>query len=398
MAAGKVPMKKIPASRRAAPKVTVLGRPSWKIACGDVEANVSEAGGMLAPVTFDRRGRKIRPFSVAPWATEKLARSIPPIIAGLRGDFFCMPFGGNETAFGRERHPVHGETANARWKFESITKTKGECTLHLSLQTKIRKGRVDKTITLRDGHPAIYSRHLVSNLRGPMPLGHHAMLKFPDDPASGMVSTSRFVYGQVFPGEFEKPDVGGYPSLKPGARFESLEAVPMTSGEIADLTRFPARKGFEDLVMIVSSPDVPFAWTAVSFPRQRYLWFALKDPAVLRETVFWFSNGGRHYAPWSGRHTGVLGLEEITGNFHYGLAESAQPNPIAAEGFPTFIHFTGMPVEVNTIMACVPTPAGFDRVASIEEAEPGHLVIVRSDSGKSLNVPLHVEFLKGQSA
>jgi len=398
MAAGKARTKKVPRAKRVAPKVKVLGQPSWKITCGDVEAHVSEAGGMLAPVTFDRRGRKIRPFSIAPWATEKLDRSTPLIIAGLRGDFFCMPFGGNDAAFGRERHPIHGETANANWKFESITRAKGECTLHLSLHTKIRTGRVDKTITLRDGHPAIYSRHLVSNLRGPMPLGHHAMLKFPEEPGSGIVSTSPFVYGQVFPGAFENPEQGGYQSLPPGAQFESLEAVPMISGEVADLTRFPARKGFEDLVMVVSSPEVPFAWTAVSFPKQRYVWFALKDPKVLRETVFWFSNGGRHFAPWNGRHTAVLGLEEITGNFHYGLAESAQPNPIAAQGFPTFIDFTGMPVEVNTIMVCVPTPAGFDRVASIEEAEPGKSVVVRSDSGKSVQVPLHAEFLNGQSA
>ena len=72
-------------------------------------AFVTRIGGHLGPVTFDRRGRKIMPLSVAPWAAERLDLATPPIIRALRGDFFCMPFGGNATPFrGRgsiERHP-----------------------------------------------------------------------------------------------------------------------------------------------------------------------------------------------------------------------------------------------------------------------------------------------------
>ena len=168
-----------------------------------------------------------------------------------------------------------------------------------------------------------------------MNLGHHAMLKFPDLPGSGFVTTSRFVYGQVFPQAFELPENLGYSWLKPGAEFKSLERVPTQNGETADLTRYPARRGFEDLVMLVSDAKAPFAWTAVSFPRERYVWFALKDPRVLRETVFWLSNGGRHYPPWNSRHVNVMGLEEVTSYFHLGLAESARTNPISRKGFPT---------------------------------------------------------------
>jgi len=88
---------------------------------------------------------------------------------------------------------------------------------------------------------------------------------------------------------------------------------------------YPARRGFDDLVMLSADPDLPFAWNAVTFPAQRYVWFSLRDPRVLRHTIFWISNGGRHYAPWNGRHTGVLGLEDITSYFHMG--RRSRPGP-----------------------------------------------------------------------
>ena len=158
---------------------------------------------------------------------------------------------------------------------------------------------------------------------GPMCLGHHAMLKFPEAEGSGAISTSRFVYGQVLSAVFEQPELGGYSSLKMGAEFQSLQEVPTAAGGLADLSRYPARRGFEDLVMVVSDAGLPLAWTAVAFPRERFVWFALKDPKVLRETVLWMSNRGRHYPPWSSRHVNVMGLEEVTANFHLGLAASA---------------------------------------------------------------------------
>jgi len=100
-------LRKQPAKRK------IHGQPSWRLASKDVEAFVTEIGGHLGPVTFERRGRKIQPFSVAPWAQERFNPPLKPIIQVLRGDFFCLPFGGNGTPYRGERHPIHGETANA---------------------------------------------------------------------------------------------------------------------------------------------------------------------------------------------------------------------------------------------------------------------------------------------
>ena len=372
----------------------VKGQPSWRLANRNVEAFVTELGGHLGPVTFSLRGRKIQPFSVAPWAEEKTEPSLPAIIKALRGDFFCLPFGGNATPYRKEKHPVHGETANAHWQLASLTKDAGQTVLHLSLATKVRRGHVDKILMLRDGQNLVYSKHIVSNMSGPMSPGHHAMLKFPEAPRSGVLSTSPFVYGEVFPGVFELPEKGGYSSLSPGAQFDSLERVPALDGGTADLTLYPARRGFEDLVMIVSDTNVPFAWVATVFSKERYVWFALKNPNVLRQTVFWLSNGGRHYPPWSGRHVNVMGIEDVTACFHYGLAESAAGNPIAAKGFPTCLSLNPRrPTVIPYIMGVAEIPRGFDRVAAIEPGPDGQSIRLQSRAGKQISVAVSLDFL-----
>jgi|CZKM01.1.fsa_nt_gi hypothetical protein len=384
------PKATVPGGRRI-----ICGQPSWRLASTVVEAFVTEMGGQLGPVTFDRKGRKLQPYSVAPWAEEQTDPSLPPIIKALRGDFFCLPFGGNATPFGGEKHPVHGETANARWQFRSLETSEGRTCLHLSLKTKVRPGQVDKRIWLVDGQNTVYSQDVVTGMSGPMNLGHHAMLKFPDAPGSGLVSTSRFVYGQVFPEAFELPEKRGYSWLKRGAEFRSLERVPTLSGETADLTRYPARRGFEDLVMLVSNAEAAFAWTAVTFPKERYVWFALKDPRVLRETILWLSNGGRHYPPWNSRHVNVMGLEEVTSYFHFGLAESARKNPISRKGFPTCLALNPKkPLVVPYIMGVAAIPAGFDRVVSIQAIGGNRAILLKSASGRQAQAAVDIDFLQ----
>lgn len=372
----------------------IHGQPSWRVASSSVEAFVTEMGGQLGPIIFDRKGRKLRPYSVAPWAEERLDPSQPPIIKALRGDFFCMPFGGNATSFGREKHPVHGETANARWQFRSLETKAGRTCLHLDLTTKVRSGRVDKRIWLVDGQNTVYCQHVLSGMSGPMNLGHHAMLRFPDAPGSGLVSMSRFVCGQVFPQAFELPENRGYSWLKQGAEFKSLEKVPTITGETADLTRYPARRGFEDLVILVSDAELPFAWTAVTFPKERYVWFALKDPRILRETLFWISNGGRHYPPWNSRHVNVMGLEEVTSYFAIGLAESAGKNPFSQKGIPTCLSLKPRkPLVVPYIMGIAGIPAGFDRVASIRAVPGKRAIRLTSASGRHVKTAVEIDLL-----
>jgi len=372
---------------------TVKSQPSWRVANDQIEAFVTQAGGHLAPVTFDRKGRKLQPFSVAPWHDEQLDKDTPAIVRTLRGDFFCMPFGGNETPYRGQRFPVHGDTSNLKWTLREITRTKPETVLHASLKCTSRAGYVDKRIRLIDGHPLVYQSHTVTGLSGKMGYGHHATLKFPEEPGSGLISSSKFVWGQVLPSDFEKAQDGGYFSLKPGAQFDKLSRVPDRFGGNADLSAYPARRGYEDLVMIVHDPAHELAWNAASFPKQRYVWFSVKHTGALPSTVLWHSNAGRHYAPWNGRHHSVLGIEDVCAYFHYGLAESVKPNPVSKLGHDTSKKFTPRTAtRIPYAFGCVPTPRGFDRVRSIKPTADGTLTVT-SASGKKTTIPFDHDWL-----
>lgn len=371
----------------------VLGQDSYTISTREVRAAVTRTGGHLGPVTFLLGGRRIQPFSIAPWWKEKTAPGNPPLIRVLRGDFFCLPFGGNSTAFHGEKHPVHGETANRRWRLTGLSRSREAVTLRLTLKTRIRPGSVEKRITLVPGHTAVYQEHLITGMSGPMNMGHHAMLKFPDRMGAGRLSTSARAHCQVFVEPVERPESRGYSVLKPGAEFEDLAAVPTITGEMADLSRYPARRGFEDIAILVADPSLAVAWTAVAFPEEGYVWFSVRNPRVLASTLLWMSNGGRHYPPWNSRHINVMGVEDITGFFHCGLAESAAPNVLTRRGIKTHHMLTpGEPFAVRYIMGLASIPRSFDRVRDIVlEANTATLV---SDTGLQVKTPLDTGFLR----
>ena len=367
---------------------TIAAQTSWTFGTPQVQAALTCQGGHLGPVRFKLGRRWVDPFDLAPWAEEK-KKDTPLLLQIMRGDFFCLPFGGNDTAWRGEKHAPHGEPAQAPWKHEGSSGSSH----HFSMQTKARRGRVDKFIELVPGQTAIYQRHVISGMTGPMPLGHHAILRFAGEGAA-RVSMSPFRFGQVMPTRFENPVQGGYQSLKIGASFRALDRVPMADGGTADLSTYPAREGFEDLVLTASDPKLPWAWTAATVAAGRYVWFALKDPRVLRSTVLWHSNGGRHYAPWSGRHRHCLGLEDVTANFAYGLAESAKPNALNRRGLATTIALSPKkPTVVNYIMALAEIPAGFDIVKSIVATKDGRGVELTSKSGRKARAEVNLPFL-----
>ncbi|MCW5943714.1 MAG: hypothetical protein KIS66_15895 [Fimbriimonadaceae bacterium] len=337
--------------------VTVASQPSYVLRSDLVEGFVSELGGHLGPVRFRLGNRPVEPYSVAPWHGESLPEN-PAMLRVLRGDFFCLPFGGNESPFRGESHPPHGETANKTWKPVSVRDDR----LVLSIDTTVRPGRVVKTLELRPGETVVYQTHRLEEMAGPMCLGHHAMLK----PGSvGILGCGPYRYGQVYPGRFEEPRLGGYSCLLPGALFDRLSAVPSLFGT-ADLARYPAREGFEDLAMLVGDPAASLGWSTLALPEEGYLWFALRDPATLTNTVLWHSNGGRHYAPWNGRHRGVLGIEDVTAYFHEGLAPSATPNPVSDQGGRTCLHLrSDKPTTVRCVQGVVAIPADFAGVRTV---------------------------------
>jgi hypothetical protein len=89
-----------------------------------------------------------------------------------------------------------------------------------------------------------------------------------------------------------------------------------------------------------------------------------------------------------------MGLEEVTANFHLGLAASARPNPISRKGWPTCLKLERKrPLVVNYIMGVAAIPAGFDRVAALEPGADGKSITLRSASGRQAAVKVDLGFL-----
>lgn len=372
----------------------IHSQPSWVISTPQVELAITERGGQMAPVTFFRdTARPVQPYHISPWQDEKLTDLPAPVLNSLRGDWFCVPFGGNDEAFNGEKHPPHGEVAGGMWRLLGDAKANGVTTLRLSFETKVRPGTITKELSLVEGQNVVYSRDVIEGFAGPAPLGHHATLAMPEAEGVVRIATSPFRFGVTSPSLFSDPVKREYQSFAIGTRFTDLAKVPVMFRNMpdADVTRLPARRGYADLLQIVNQGGAT-AWTTATRTDEGWLWFSLKDPSVLNSTVFWIENHGRHGVPWNGRNN-CLGLEDVTAFFADGLVASAKPNILTREGVATAIELKAdRPTAVNYIQGVAKVPEGFDVVKSAE-FKPGEVTFT-SASGKSVTIPVRHEFLK----
>jgi hypothetical protein len=377
---------------------TVQAQPSWTIQTSQVEISVTERGGHMAPVTFFRdSARPVQPYHLSPWQGEGLDLDDVPVLVPLRGDWFCMPFGGNGAAYRGEQHPPHGEVAGSRWRQVGVTRAGASTTLTLELSTTARPGKVTKELTLIEGHNVVYSRHTIEGFAGKTSLGHHATLAMPDEEGVFRIATSPIRFGRTNPTQFSDPAGGEYQSFAINEKFARLDQVPLIwkGAADADVTRLPARKGFADLLQLVSVPAAELngpAWITAHHTRAGWVWFALKDPEVLPTTVMWIENRGRHRKPWYGRNN-CLGLEDVCAYFADGLAASAGENLLTREGVKTAHELTAArPFVVNYLQGVVQVPAGFDAVKTLEFA-PGQVTFV-AQNGRRATAPVDHAWLK----
>jgi hypothetical protein len=386
------------AAEVATPKRTVHSQPSWIVATPQVEVALTRIGGHMAPVTFFRDSdRPVRPYHVSPWQDEKPSAMPAPVLGPLRGDFFCAPFGGNSEPVAGEKHPPHGEIVGEPWRLVGTRRSGGVTTLTAEFETRVRRGKITKELSLVDGHQVVYSRHVLAGYSGRMPLGHHATLAMPETEGSVRIATSPLRWGMTCPSLFSDPRQRAPGSSDWYSRWTDLAKVPVAwkGTPDADLTRLPARFGHADLVQCVNEPWEKTggpAWTTATFTDRGYLWYALKDPAVLNSTVFWIENHGRHGHPWNGRNH-CLGLEDVTAFFADGLAASTADNVLTRDGVATSVALSpDRPTAVNYLQGVARVPAGFDGVQRVEFA-PGTATFV-SASGQRVSVPVRHEFLK----
>lgn len=337
-----------------------------------VEVCVTVEGAHVGPVIFRSGDTHMSPYSLAPWQPSE-APDADPVLRNLRGDFFCLPFGDPDGS------APHGDVANSIWSI--VTRDPG--LIIGTLESSHPQATFVKEVSLRDGHAAIYQHIFSPDLTGLWNFGTHPILDLSRE-SSARLSTSPIAFGQVNPIAFANPQRGETQILEPAGEFTHLCEVPLMGGGWMDLSRYPSEQRHEDLVQLVNDPTVgPLAWSAVTF--DQFVWLALKDVRQFPSTVLWFSNGGRTESPWSGRHIGRLGVEEVCSYFALGHQASLD-NPFRDSGIFTCQDFNDRyRLNVKTIQLAHPIPPTFDVVRSVDFLD-GDLIRIVAESGSAVEV------------
>jgi hypothetical protein len=190
----------------------------------------------------------------------------------------------------------------------------------------------------------------------------------------------------------ESDPARGRSALAHPTRFEDLARVATAAGGTADLMRYPIAARHEDFVMLVEARGRRLGWAAALRVDAGELFVSLKDPRELPVTMLWFSNGGRDYPPWNGRHVGVLGIEEGRSWAAYGHAASAAENEMTRAGIATALELDPEgSVAVGNVIGALPVPEDWGAVVQVEPRGGG--LVVEDDSGRRLAVPYDADFL-----
>ncbi|CDX53692.1 conserved hypothetical protein [Mesorhizobium plurifarium] len=351
-----------------------------------ISVSLDLAVGHIAAMEVEADGRVLKPLHRAPWVgapRETLPANLPEGTVRLSGDFLCAPFSASDV----EAAPLHGWPANSAWDVVENGAVAGGWRAVFRLRRKVMGATVDKIFTLRDGHPFLYQEHVFSGGSGAISVAHH--------PMTVMQGGGRLAFSPkrvaVTPATPLEPDPArGRFMLAYPARASDLKQFPLAAGGATDLTDYRVEDRREDFITLVEADHGGPGWSAIARRAEQDLVLVLKNPAELPVTMLWFSNGGRDYAPWSGRHLGVLGIED--GRTAIGHAASLGDNWLKHEGVATaFALAEGRSVSFRHVIGGVPfaeaeAPAGIEAVAD--------RLRIRAVDGSQRDVPFDGGFLR----
>ncbi|TPK89708.1 hypothetical protein [Mesorhizobium sp. B2-4-17] len=340
--------------------------------------------GHIADMTVESGGRLIKPLHRAPWvdAGEPLPRDLPQGTVRLSGDFLCAPFSRSDV----EEAPLHGWPANSAWDVVDSGATEGGWRAVFRLRHRVMGASVDKTLTLVDDHPFLYQEHVFSGGSGAISVAHHPMTVMT---GGGRLAFSPKRFAATPADPLEPDPARGRFMLAYPARSADLSHFPAAGGGTLDLTQYRMEDRREDFVTLVEADHGGPGWTALARRAEEDLVLVLKNPAELPVTMLWLSNGGRDYAPWSGRHLGVLGIED--GRTAVGHAASIGDNWLKREGVATaFTLGEGHSFSFRHVIGALPLSGGTPPRA-IATAN-GQMRLAAGDT--QWNVPFDDDFLR----
>jgi hypothetical protein len=342
--------------------------------------------GLVATMTVRDGGRDIAVLHKAPWVDDPsaLPDDISPHLARLAGDFFCAPF----AQVSGDGSAMHGWPANGDWAAlppDRPDASRGRWVLRQS----VAGATVIKDLSLSDGHPFLYQRHLFIGGSGVIPAANHAMVRLP---GGGHLRFSAKRFFESAPRPQETDPARGRSQLAYPARAADPRAFPLAAGGTADLTRYPWGPAHEDFVVGVEAAGSPLGWTAVTRIGMGDLYLSLRHPRATPMTMLWHSNGGRDYAPWSGRHLGCLGVEEGAALPMLGLGAGETPDPLTAAGQATGLALSPDSVaEMRHVIGMIAWPSE-EPVASVQSL--GGLLRVTGEGGASRDLQIRGDFLR----
>lgn len=366
----------------------------WQLKGGDISLFLTEQGGQHAPVNFFANSDSpVQPYFLNPWQDDRPDLSSIPLLQYLRGDFFCLPFGGNGDKVNGIQFQCHGETSACAWKEGQAYEEDGKAVFEFVYDGQQLPMHVVKHFEMHDKQSALYIRHTVSGLNEKMPYGHHAILRMPAENEKMYFSCGKFDFGMTPTSLFSDPKGWEYQFLASGAEFDRIEAIPtcFKSPDTYDFSTYPTPAGYADLFAMFKKPSKNPAWAVAAYPDNGYLFYTLKNPEELPATTIWVSNSGRYEFPWNGI-TRCFAIEETCSYFADGWKPSIEENALTRKGWMTCREFKAeQPYSVSMIQGVARIPANFGKVSAVGFT-PGQLTFT-DENGNLVTSAVDWDFL-----
>lgn len=340
-----------------------------------IRVDFTARGGVLRHLEVTDEATPIAPLHRAPWSPDEVPADAPPHQRWLAGDFLAAPFGPGPDG-------LHGLTANGDWRVTPSSPG----TIRAILDGAVEGATVVKELSVTDGHPFVYQRHLFIGGAGALPVANHAMISVPN---GAKLSFSRKRWWETLPEPLET--TRGRSRLAYPRRAEDAAEFPAADGGTVNLHRYPWGAAHEDFVAGIEDPSSRLGWTAIVRPAEGDLVLSLRNARALPMTMLWHSNGGRDYAPWNSRHKGCLGIEEGAALPVLGLSAQETPDPLTAAGQPALVTLDPLgTVEVRHILGAIRWPTGQSVAGVMLE---GDELTVTGDWGAERKLPLRAAWL-----
>lgn len=306
------------------------------------DATIVTTSAMLTDATFNLPNGPFKPFARAPWVGTVSDPSIVGHLRVLAGDFVGLPFGTggrqapnlpewsalmSQSANGT----IHGPAAHEEWTIVSADDR--SITLSLDYEPHSAVRRVERTITARDGSPALdFSMRIFARHKASMSAGLHPNFRLPQH-AGRLELKVDFQFGLTHPGQTAVGDP---------QEFTSLASVPM-NGRRVDMGHIPLTPRTDKNIQLcgVTSPLTgTYLDEGAGFELD---W----DRDLLPTLMFWHTDGGIGGEPWRNQFR-AIGLEPLASAFDLHTDVSTGPNPINKRGIRTSIDIDpAKPVEIR---------------------------------------------------